>query len=227
MVYRKTEGLSFGDTVSERHYGLFSGLFFYKKFFVIVIDMYTLIGLGNPGSEYENTRHNAGRMALMHFTKKENLPEWELDKKYQSLKTGGTIKKNKFTCLLPETFMNKSGSAVKFLEAKSYKLKANVVVLHDDIDIPLGKFKLSFGRGSGGHKGVESIMRTLHTKDFIRIRIGIAHKKKPSQKDIPDFILKKFQPKEVDRLKKVFRKTTEALEMIITEGLPKAMNMYN
>lgn len=186
--------------------------------------MYTLVGLGNPGNEYEHTRHNTGRMALMAFAKKQELDGWTLDKKRQSLKTEGVLKKEKFICLLPETFMNKSGNAVKGM---SVKIARTLVVLHDDVDIELGRFKISFGRGSGGHKGLESIMRMIKTKDFIRIRIGIAPRKKPGQKQMPDFLLKKFSPKDLDELKKVFKKTNEALEVIITEGHQKAMNQFN
>lgn len=192
--------------------------------------MHTLLGLGNPGKEYEYTRHNAGRMALGAFAKmvrqahhKNGLPEWEFDKKRQSLKTEGSLKRKSFLLLLPETFMNKSGNALK-----NYKLTPKKpIILHDDIDIPLGKFKISFGKGSGGHKGLESIMRALKTKDFIRIRIGISPKKKPSHKEIPDFLLKKFRPQELDEIKKIFKKINEAIEMIIMEGYQKAMNQFN
>ncbi|MDP2676701.1 MAG: aminoacyl-tRNA hydrolase [bacterium] len=206
--------------------------------------MYTLIGLGNPGNEYEHTRHNAGRMALMAFAKKQELDDWTSDKKRQSLKTEGILSakggsssggkkphsakasagKEKFVCLLPETFMNKSGNAVKGMSVKAAR---TLVVLHDDIDLELGRFKISFGRGSGGHKGLESIMRMIKTKDFIRIRIGIAPRKKPPQKQMPDFLLKKFSPKELDELKKVFKKTNEILATIIAEGHQKAMNQFN
>ena len=192
--------------------------------------MHTLIGLGNPGNEYEYTRHNAGRMTLLSFAKmarqshhKNGMSEWEFDKKHQSLKTEGVIKHEKFTLLLPETFMNKSGNAVKTSKLATSKL----IVLHDDIDLPLGRFKISFAKGSGGHKGLESIMRALKTKDFVRVRIGISPKKKPPQKDMPDFLLKKFRPQELDEIKKVSKKINEALEMIITEGYERAMNQYN
>ena len=186
--------------------------------------MYTLIGLGNPGNEYEHTRHNAGRMALMAFAKKQELDEWILDKKRQSLKTEGILKREKFVCFLPETFMNKSGNAVKGM---SVKAAHTLVVLHDDVDIELGRFKISFGRGSGGHKGLESIMRMIKTKDFVRVRIGISPRKKPPQKQMPDFLLKKFSPKELDELKKLFKKTNEILATIIAEGHQKAMNQFN
>lgn len=183
--------------------------------------MFAIIGLGNPGSEYENTRHNTGRMAVLIFAKKNDCDEIELDKKRKALKSECKIKKAVVLCLLPETFMNRSGNAAYALKPK------DVILLHDDLDLPLGTFKISYGRGSGGHKGVESMMRALKSKDFIRIRIGISPKKKPEAKRINDFILKKFSPKETEILKKVFKKTSEAIEVAITDGLQKAMNLYN
>ena len=193
--------------------------------------MYTVVGLGNPGNEHENTRHNTGRMAVLAFLKKNECAELETDKKRRALKseckigkphsTKASQGKNKILCLLPETYMNKSGNSVVGLKPK------DVILLHDDLDLPLGTFKISFGRGSGGHKGVESVMRALKSKDFIRIRIGITPAKKPEAKKINDFILKKFPPKEMESLKKVFKKTSEALEMIIIDDLQKAMNQFN
>lgn len=201
--------------------------------------MFTVIGLGNPGSEYENTRHNAGRMAVLAVLKKNNCDELEFDKKRKAVKSECKIGKNKILGLLPETYMNKSGNSVAGLKPK------DVILLHDDLDLPLGNFKISFGRGSGGHKGVESVMRAIKSKDFIRIRIGISPKKKPDAKKIHpvrnrgrlrprpisngvnDFILKKFSPKELEILKKVFKKTSEAIEVVITDSLQKAMNLFN
>lgn len=183
--------------------------------------MYAVIGLGNPGKEYEGTRHNTGRMAVLAFAKTSGANEWVTDKKTQSLKSEVKAGKEKITCLLPETFMNKSGKAVLGLKPN------NIILFHDDLDLPLGKFKISFGRGSGGHKGVESVMRALKSRDFVRIRIGISPKKKPDAKKINDFILKKFSPAEIEILKKIFKKTPETIGAIVTGGLQKAMNLYN
>ncbi|MEK7599308.1 MAG: aminoacyl-tRNA hydrolase [Patescibacteria group bacterium] len=167
--------------------------------------MKIIIGLGNPGKEYHQTRHNAGRMAAQYFARKNDFPEFEFSKKYQSLIADKKIKDEKFLLLLPETFMNHSSKAVKGLPPK------NLTIIHDDIDLPLGKLKISFGRGSGGHKGVESIIRTLKTKDFWRIRIGVAPKKKPPQKEIPKFLLSDFKPSELKELQKIFKKIEVAL----------------
>src|SRR3989344_3878760 len=135
--------------------------------------MFIIVGLGNPGEEYENTRHNTGRMFAEHFIKTHNFSELKEDKKLKAITSTGEIKKEKIIFVLPETFMNKSGISVKPLITSTKKAEA-LIVAHDDIDLPLGTLKITFGRGSGGHKGIESIMRAIKTKDFVRIRIGIA-----------------------------------------------------
>ncbi|MBV9159732.1 MAG: peptidyl-tRNA hydrolase, partial [Candidatus Kaiserbacteria bacterium] len=124
---------------------------------------WVVVGLGNPGEEYENTRHNAGRMAAQFFAKKADASEWREDKSANATVTRGAVGKNLFVIVLPDTFMNKSGSALtKYV--KSVKAAEKMIVVYDDLDLPLGKIKLSFDRGSGGHKGVESIMRAVKTK---------------------------------------------------------------
>ena len=193
--------------------------------------MFAIVGLGNPGEEYERTRHNAGRLALEYFAKKNEFAEWDFSKKYESLVSEGKIKKpasakasagkENALLLLPETFMNNSGKAVKKL------LPKNLTVIHDDIDLPLGRFKIVFGRGSGGHKGVESVMRALKTKDFWRVRVGVASKKKPERKKIPDFLLTPMRKPDFETLKKSFKKISEALGIMLSESPEKAMNLYN
>jgi PTH1 family peptidyl-tRNA hydrolase len=190
---------------------------------------YVIVGLGNPGGEYESTRHNAGRMAVEYFGKKKGVTEWREDKKAvaQVAKTDGV------TLVLPDTYMNKSGSAVVNY-VKSVKAAEKLVVVYDDMDLPLGKVKLSFDRGSGGHKGIESIARAVKTKAFVRIRVGVSPTtpsgklKKPSgDKEVLAFILAKFKPAEIDELKKVFKGVDEALTIILDEGHLKAMNVVN
>jgi PTH1 family peptidyl-tRNA hydrolase len=129
--------------------------------------------------------------------------------------------------------MNKSGLSLKPIIVSKKKAE-NLIVIYDDLDMPLGKIKISFGRGSGGHKGVESIARSIKTKEFIRIRVGIAPatpsgkiKKPKGEEKIIDFILGGFKKKETEMLKKVFKKVNEALEVIIKEGRQKAMNEFN
>ena len=135
---------------------------------------WVIVGLGNPGEEYSGTRHNTGRMAVENFAKYERLSEWREDKKAESLVSRGLVERTLVALVLPNTFMNKSGKAVsKFV--KNVKSAERMIVVHDDLDLPLGSMKISFDRGSGGHKGVDSIMRALKTKKFVRIRVGVSH----------------------------------------------------
>ena len=194
--------------------------------------MRIIAGLGNPGKEYEATRHNAGRLSVEEFRKKNKLADWSFDKKLNALTSQGIIKKNKVFLVLPETYMNKSGLALKKLII-SKKKAADLIVVHDDIDLPLGKFKISFGKNSGGHKGVDSIIKNIKTKDFVRIRIGIApataagKTRKPKNDKHLDFLTKKFKPDEFQKIKQLSKKVSLALETIITNGLQKAMNKFN
>ncbi len=170
-----------------------------------------LIGLGNPGEEYENTRHNTGRIVTTAFCEAEKFGEFEFDKKNKALKADGKVGKEKVLAVLPETFMNNSGLSVKKVVVSSKKA-VDMVVIHDDIDLPLGKFKISFGKGSAGHKGVESVMRAVKTKDFYRVRVGIVPStpkgklKKPEGKKLLDFLMGKFKPKETAVLVAVVKK---------------------
>jgi peptidyl-tRNA hydrolase, PTH1 family len=195
--------------------------------------MYYIIGLGNPGDEYKNSRHNTGRMLVEYFHGKNKFPKWEFNKKIHTSLSAGKIGKEKVTLVLPETFMNKSGSALKSL-ITSKKKAENMVVIYDDLDLPIGKFKISFGRGSGGHRGIESIIRSVKTKYFIRVRVGISPAtlsgklKKPSgEKAVVDFILGDFKKKELETIKKISKKINDALIAIIVEGKEKAMGKFN
>ena len=194
---------------------------------------YVICGLGNPGEEYENTRHNTGRMALEHFRKKAGFPDWVKDKKLNALVSEVKIKKEKVKIICPETFMNNSGKSVAVL-VKSKKTAEELIVVHDDLDLPLGAMKISFNRGSGGHRGVESVRRAIKTEAFVRLRIGISPStpsgkpKKPSgDKKILDFIIGNFKPAELATLKKVLKRASEALEMLVAEGRERAMGEYN
>jgi peptidyl-tRNA hydrolase, PTH1 family len=199
--------------------------------------MYTIVGLGNPTEEYEWTRHNAGRLAVSSFAKKKDFPEWKAGKQLKMQLTKGRVgEKGKLvvTLILPNSFMNKSGAVVKPL-VKTKKEREHLVVVHDDIDMPFGKLKIVFGRGSGGHRGVESITRALGTKDFTRLRVGVAPTtpsgkiKKPHGEDaVHDFLLGKFTKREKEELqKKIFKKTNDALEMIVLSGKERAQNEVN
>jgi PTH1 family peptidyl-tRNA hydrolase len=192
-----------------------------------------VVGLGNPGEEYVNSRHNAGRAAVEYFAKWCDVGDWREDGKAKARVTKGTVAKSLFAAILPDTYMNKSGSAVvKYV--KSVKAAEKMIVVYDDLDLPIGKIKISFDRGSGGHKGVESVTRAVKTKKFTRIRIGVSGetpggkiKKPQGEKDVEKFILGYFRDAEKDELKKVFKKVSEALATTIMDGPMIAMNKFN
>lgn len=193
---------------------------------------FIIVGLGNPGKEYEETRHNTGRIILSLFAKKFEFPELSYDKKLNSLKSETKLGKSELMLLLPETFMNKSGEPLKKIITSKAKA-ANLVVIHDDLDIPLGKFKISFNRGSAGHKGIESIIKNIKTEGFIRIRVGITPTtpkgklKKPENTKLLDFIVKKFKDEELKKIKGISKNIFEALELITKGELNKAMSSFN
>lgn len=192
---------------------------------------YIFVGLGNTGEEYAGTRHNAGRSAVQ-FLAKEYQPQWQGDKKVKALTFVAKQKKDELLFVLPETMMNNSGKAVAPL-VKSKKDLERLVVFYDDVDLPVGSFKMSFNRGSGGHKGLDSVMRAVKSREFYRIRIGICPTtpsgklKKPDAKKFLDFILKSFTPAEEKELKKVFKKINEAMAIFVTDGPSFAMNVAN
>lgn len=167
--------------------------------------MKTIMGLGNPGTEYQGTRHNIGREIAGAIAKKFEFHDLEATKKYLGLFSKGRVGTEDARILLPDTFMNASGKAVLALKPRAKDL----IVIHDDSDILLGSCKISFGRNSGGHKGVESIMRALKTKDFWRIRVGIQKKKRV---DAMKLILQKFTPTEQLTIKKLSKKIIELFE---------------
>ncbi len=194
---------------------------------------WVVVGLGNPGEEYSRTRHNAGRMAVEHFAKMAEISEWKEDKKKKYTVSRGNLGKKLVVALLPDTYMNRSGSAVMPF-VKSVKAAERLIVAYDDLDLPLGTVKLSFDRGSGGHKGIESVMRAVKTKKFARVRIGVSPStasgkiKKPNgEKDVLKFILDKFKASEEAELKQVMKRAGAAIEAIIERGPLMAMNEFN
>jgi len=196
---------------------------------------WTIVGLGNPGKEYEDTRHNAGRDILLSYAKKAGFDDWESVPKKKPVATiaKGKVGKHEVTLVLPDLFMNNSGKVVAGY-VKSKSAAKNLIVVQDDLDMPLGSQKLAFNRGSGGHKGVESIMRAVKTKEFIRLRVGVSPhtpsgklKKPEGEKEVIAFVLGHWKPKEEDALKKIEKNAREALELIIEEGVDRAMNVVN
>ncbi len=179
-----------------------------------------IVGLGNPGKEYLGTRHNVGFRIIDKFREENFFSDFELLKKANSLISRGEIDLQEIVLIKPQTFMNNSGTAVKLIINQFSN--RDLIVIHDDIDLPLGKIKVSEGRGSAGHKGVESIIRELKTKDFFRIRIGIQPERgKP--KNIDNFVLKNFTKNEEEILKQTVKESCIALKTIIKEETRKTI----
>jgi len=194
---------------------------------------YYIVGLGNPGEQYEKTRHNTGRIVLEYCREKLSLSLWEFDKKIQARVSRGGIGKEKVLFIEPETFMNKSGISIRGLIANKKKAE-KLIVVHDDLDLPIGTFKISFNMGTAGHRGVESLIKVLKTRCFVRIRVGIAptissgKTKKPHGKEkVINFILGNFTPSETKKIRIVSKKICEAISVVVSQNRGVAMNMFN
>src|SRR3989344_2097621 len=182
--------------------------------------MILVVGLGNPTDDYKGPRHNLGRELVARWQKTSGAADFSFDKKWNAL----VSKKIKVVLLLPETFMNKSGNAVG-PAARFFKIKPkDIVVLHDDADIELGRAKLSFGKHSAGHKGVESVKRTLGMWDFWRLRVGIQRKKRVEAEKL---VLQKLKPDEQKTVKKLEKKIFEGLELFAVGKTEKAVGIIN
>ena len=158
--------------------------------------MKLIIGLGNPGEEYKKTRHNAGFLAVDEIVLSSKYQVLSTQQKFNAEISEGIIDNEKTILVKPQTFMNNSGQAVKAI-VDYYKIDLeDIIVIHDDLDISLGEYKISQNKNSGGHKGVQSIIDYLGTKDFTRIRIGIAveNKKTPTEK----CVLERFSKEEIE-----------------------------
>ncbi len=185
--------------------------------------MKLIVGLGNPGKEYENTKHNVG------FSVVKNLAEipLKMNKKFNAEITTGKIDDEKVVLLCPQTFMNNSGRAVS-AAANFYKIKpTDILVIHDDIDLTLGKIRIKKDGSSGGHRGVESIITSLGSENFIRLKIGVAPETKPKNFDAANFVLKKFAKSESKKISEIIKKTTDAVAVVINDGVSRAMNQFN
>ncbi|HWQ70996.1 MAG TPA: aminoacyl-tRNA hydrolase [Desulfitobacteriaceae bacterium] len=184
--------------------------------------MKTIIGLGNPGTEYAKTRHNIGFAALDRLVKDLNLV---FRAKYQGLVAEGQIAGERVLFLKPQTFMNLSGYSVR--EAVNfYKLAAeDLLVLHDDIDIPFGKIRLRNHGSAGGHNGIRSIIEVLGTETFWRVKIGV--NRPPEQWDTARYVLSPFSPEELRDLEEILDRVEKAAILWAGGNQNKAMNLYN
>ncbi len=197
------------------------------------IKMIYIVALGNPGEKYQHTRHNVGWLAMDYCIQELQLPSLIESSAASGHTTEGIVQGKEVKVLYPSTFMNNSGSAVvKFVPKEEI---GNLIVIHDDVDLPFGEIKIGKGRGAGGNNGVKSIIEKTKAKDFVRIRIGIAPKsfwtgkmKRPAGGGpLERFVLKPFTPKEQKQLPEVVKKIKESLETIITSGADEAMNKHN
>jgi PTH1 family peptidyl-tRNA hydrolase len=192
-----------------------------------------IVGLGNPGSEYSKSRHNTGRIILETIADKFDFSLWKNESKYKLERSKGDINGRKFDFILPDTFMNNSGNAVAVFIKDKKKLR-DLVVIYDDIDLPFGSYKISFNKSSGGHKGLESIIKKVKSKEFVIIRVGISSKtskgraKKPKGEEaVLKYLLGNFKEDELKELKKISKEIALVLELISKEGKDKAMSVYN
>lgn len=175
--------------------------------------MKIVVGLGNYGEEFKRTRHNAGFMALDRLAVKYAFSPFKFEKKFEAEIAEGRIKNEKTLLVKPQTYMNASGRAIKKL-LDFYKLSPqDVLVLHDELDLPLGKFKLVSGRGSAGHKGIISLIEHLGTKEFTRLRIGI-ESLQPRLMPTEKFVLENFDGEELEVLESLWAKILELVEAV-------------
>lgn len=173
--------------------------------------MKLIVGLGNPTKQYKNTRHNAGFIVLDEIAKSFSFPEFESNKKFNAQICEGMVNDEKIILAKPETFMNLSGKSVQAI-MQFFKIPIeNLTVIHDDLDIELGNFKISTDSSAAGHNGVTSIFQTLGTQKITRIRVGIEGAEKKKDRKIPGdvFVLQPFSTEELGTIKKLSQEITK------------------
>lgn len=185
--------------------------------------MYLIVGLGNPGKQYEATRHNVGFVALDEIAKELDI---KIDRlKFKSLIGEGRIGSEKVILAKPQTFMNLSGQAVLEL-VNFYKVDmSNLIVIYDDIDLDAGRIRIRKSGSAGTHNGMRSIIELLGKSDFPRVRIGVSRPK--SGQDLASFVLSKFEKTELEDIMSAIKKSEKAVIETVESNLDKAMNLYN
>ena len=182
--------------------------------------MKLIVGLGNPGKKYELTRHNCGFMVIDEFANKNDI---KFKSKFNGLYAEQLINGEKIILLKPQTYMNLSGTCIqKFV--KFYNINIDdIYVIHDDINYEIGKYKIKRNGSDGGHNGIKSIIYSLNTQDFHRIKIGI------NKNDIPleDYVLQKFSKKELELIKTVKEEVSNIIEELTKNNIDKIMEKYN
>lgn len=187
--------------------------------------MHLIVGLGNPGKQYENTRHNIGFKVLEELAHRHGA-DLRLKSTFNSRAAKADIDGKETFLFLPQTYMNNSGQAVS-AAMKKYSIKPdNLIVIHDEIDLPPAAIKIKNGGGAAGHNGLRSIIEHLGTRDFIRIRIGIGKHDKESLSGA-EYVLSAFAKSEKKLFKEAAGKAADAAEAVLIQGLSKAMNSFN
>ncbi len=194
---------------------------------------YVIVGLGNPGEEYTSTRHNSGRIVLDLIRQEFDGGDFKFDKKLNALTSEVKIGKEKVLLVAPETFMNKSGNAAGSL-VKTKKAAEKMLVIYDDFQLPIGRMKISYDKSSGGHNGLESVIKAVKTEAFPRLRIGTAPATAKGDAKIPHgeekilkFILGEFKPEELKIIKKLSKKAAEGVAIFVKEGRDRATGVVN
>jgi len=192
--------------------------------------MYYVVGLGNPGKKYEQTRHNIGRMVVAELAHKESAGEFVYDKFARALRT----RTKNMELVLPETFMNKSGETVDYLVKKESLASEQLIIVSDDVDLPFGTLKISTAKSHGGHNGIRDIEAVLQTRNFIKVRVGVAQTswwsgeaKRPPATELASFVLHEFSFFEKRQLQSILKNTVAAINAIVETGVTSAMNTYN
>lgn len=185
--------------------------------------MKIIIGLGNPGRKYERTRHNAGFLAVDELAR--NLHVDVAQDKYHALIGKARIDSEAAVLVKPQTYMNNSGRAVAAILRDTYMTVADLVVLHDELDLPLGSVRVKTGGGHGGHNGLRSLIELLGSSDFIRVRIGIG--RPAADRDPADYVLSPFLAEEMQAAAEAIAKAAEAVRLIVVEGPTRAMNIVH
>lgn len=186
--------------------------------------MYIITGLGNPKTEYKNTRHNIGFDVIDVLADKYQIA---MDmKKHRAVCGKGIMEGEKVVLAQPQTFMNLSGLSVVEL-VNYYKIDPakELIVVYDDVDLPPGQIRIRKQGSAGGHNGMKSVIGGLNTEEFIRVRMGVGEK--PKMYDLADYVLGHFTKEEREVVDQAIIRATEAIRVIITEGVDKAMNLYN
>jgi peptidyl-tRNA hydrolase, PTH1 family len=180
------------------------------------------VGLGNPGPEYSGSRHNVGFQCVRWLARKHGL-SFDGTRAHARI-AQGAIQGKPVVLARPQTFMNLSGQAVSGLLQWLRLAPAALVVIHDDLDLPLGRIRLRPGGSAGGHRGIRSIIDSLGTQEFARLRVGIG---RPEGNDAVDYVLGDFSSTERQVMAESYARAAEAVECILTEGLEAAMNRFN